>query len=145
MDVLITWNMFQVTYGENVNKYADSVTRLIKKCIDVYVAGPFLITDYKKKASQVADTKAAHTTRAKHLFPHASRLSCRGESPEDYMLVKRRKAASPNGIPNRTLRAHADQLAVVFSDIFNLSNSGRYPHLLQDVHHHPYAQEKESN
>ena len=40
-----------------------------------------------------------------------------------FKQVNPRKAAGPDGIPSRVLRGCADQLAVVFTDIFNLSLS----------------------
>ena len=40
-----------------------------------------------------------------------------------FKLVNPREAASPDGIPSRVLRACADQLAGVFTDIFNQSLS----------------------
>ena len=38
-----------------------------------------------------------------------------------FKLVNPRKTAGPDGIPSRILRACADQLAGVFTDIFNRS------------------------
>ena len=38
-----------------------------------------------------------------------------------FTFVKPRKATGPDGIPSRVLRACADQLAGVFTDIFNQS------------------------
>ena len=40
-----------------------------------------------------------------------------------FELANSRKAAGPDGIPSRVLRACADQLAGVFMDIFNQSLS----------------------
>ena len=40
-----------------------------------------------------------------------------------FKRVNPRKAAGPDGIPSRVLRACADQLAGVFTDIFNQSLS----------------------
>ena len=40
-----------------------------------------------------------------------------------FKRVNPRKAASPDGIPSRVLRACADQLAGVFTDVFNQSLS----------------------
>ena len=40
-----------------------------------------------------------------------------------FKQVNNHKAAGPNGLPGRVLRACADQLASVFTDIFNLSES----------------------
>ena len=42
---------------------------------------------------------------------------------KSFKCVNHRKAARPDGIPSRVLRTCADQLAVVFTDIFNLSIS----------------------
>ena len=38
-----------------------------------------------------------------------------------FKQVNIRKAAGPDGLPGRVLRACADQLAGVFTDIFNMS------------------------
>ena len=40
-----------------------------------------------------------------------------------FKLVNPRKDAGPDGIPSHVLRARADQLAGVFTEIFNLSLS----------------------
>ena len=40
-----------------------------------------------------------------------------------FKQVNIHKAAEPDGLPGRVLRACADQLACVFTDIFNLSRS----------------------
>ena len=38
-----------------------------------------------------------------------------------FKQVNIHKASGPDGLPGRVLRACADQLAIVFTDIFNLS------------------------
>ena len=45
------------------------------------------------------------------------------DTSKTFKRVNLRKAASPDCIPNRVLRACRDQLAGVFTDIFNLSLS----------------------
>jgi hypothetical protein len=47
------------------------------------------------------------------------------------------KAAGPDGLPGRVLRALADQLARVFAEMFNLSLSGRVcnTYMFQADHH----------
>ena len=57
------------------------------------------------------------------------------DASKTFKRVNPRKAAGPDGIPSRVLRACADQLAGVFTDIFNLPIPVCCPHLLQDVHH----------
>ena len=53
-----------------------------------------------------------------------------------FKQVNIHKAAGPDGLPGRVLRARADQLAGVFTDIFNM---------LQADHHIPCAQEHKGN
>ena len=52
------------------------------------------------------------------LCDHALRSRCK-----TFKQVNIHKAAGPDGLPGRVLRACADQLASVFTDIFNLSMS----------------------
>ena len=47
--------------------------------------------------------------------------SSKADVSKTFKRVNPRKAACPDGIPSRLLRACADQLAGVFTDIFNLS------------------------
>ncbi|KAK1784304.1 hypothetical protein P4O66_003692 [Electrophorus voltai] len=59
-----------------------------------------------------------------------------------FKRVKTRKAMGPDGICGRVLKACADQLAPVFTDIFNLSLTlGIVPYQLQVVHHRPRPEE----
>ena len=46
-----------------------------------------------------------------------------GDVSKSFKRVNPRKAAGPDGIPSRALRACADQLSGVFTDIFNQSLS----------------------
>ena len=48
-----------------------------------------------------------------------------------FKRVNTRKAAGPDGIPSRVLRACADQLAGVFTDIFNQSPQSAVPTCLK--------------
>ena len=54
------------------------------------------------------------TSFSRRLCDHAVRSRCE---------VNIHKAAGPDGLPGRVLKAYADQLASVFTDIFNLSLS----------------------
>ncbi|KAI4903021.1 hypothetical protein NFI96_010064, partial [Prochilodus magdalenae] len=65
-----------------------------------------VITDYKSKA-QISNTALFHTMEE--------------EPPLILAANEVRKAAGPDGIPGRSLKACASQLAHTFTDIFNLS------------------------
>ena len=95
------------------------------------------ITDYKRKTSHVADIvlllDKLNTFFARFedntvppTWP-ATKGCGLSFSVNDvsmiFKLANPRKAAGPDGIPSRALRACADQLAGVFTDIFNLSLS----------------------
>ena len=58
-----------------------------------------------------------------------------------YKQVNIHKAAGPDGLQGRVLRACADQLAGVFTDIFNMSLIESITNMLQADHHSPCAQE----
>jgi hypothetical protein len=59
-----------------------------------------------------------------------------------FKLLNIHKAAGPDGLPGRVLRACADQLASVFTDIFNMSlTESVIPNMFQAYHHSPSAQE----
>ena len=62
-----------------------------------------------------------------------------------FKQVKIHKAAGPEGLPGRVLKACADQLASVFTDIFNLSLTESVIHTFQTDHHIPCAQESKGN
>jgi hypothetical protein len=59
-----------------------------------------------------------------------------------FKQVNIHKAVGPDGLPRRLLRACVDQLASVFTDIFNLSQVYNTYIFLAD-HHSPCAQERE--
>ena len=95
------------------------------------------ITDYKGKTSHIADTAVLLLDKL-NTFAHLedNTVQPTRPAPKDcglsfsmanmYKTFKRVnpcKAAGPDGIPSRNLRACADQLAGVFTDIFNLSLS----------------------
>ena len=95
------------------------------------------ITDYKKKTSPVADTDILLPDKLNKIFAHfedntvpltlpaTKTCGLSITSPnvsKTFKRVKHRKAACPDGIPSRILRACADQLAGVFTDLFNQSN-----------------------
>jgi hypothetical protein len=58
-----------------------------------------------------------------------------------FKQVNIHKAAGPDGLPGRVLRAWADKLASVFIDIFTLSLTVCSTNMFQANHHRPYAQE----
>ena len=84
--------------------------------------GPQSITDYKKKTSPVADINVLLPDKLNNLF-------ARFEEPLTVSLTRPTTKAcglsffGPDGIPSSILRACADQLAGVFTDIFNQSLS----------------------
>ena len=55
------------------------------------------------------------------------------------------KAAGPDRLPGHVLKACVDQLASVFTDIFNLSLTVCNTYMFQADHHSPCAQESEGN
>ena len=62
-----------------------------------------------------------------------------------FKQVNIHKAAGPDGLPGRVLKACADQLASVFTDIFHLSLSESVIPTFQADHHSPCAQEHKGN
>jgi hypothetical protein len=102
------------------------------------VAGSQSITDYKKKTSHVADINVLLPDKLNNYFARfedntvpltwpatkACGLSFSvANVSKTFKRVDPRKAAGPDGIPSRVLRACTDQLAGVFMDIFNQSLS----------------------
>ncbi|CDQ65871.1 unnamed protein product [Oncorhynchus mykiss] len=96
------------------------------------------ITDYKKKTSPVTDQDVLLPGRLTHFFARfedntgpltrPANKTCglsftAAEVSKTFKRVNPRKAADPDGIPSHALRACADQLAGVFTDIFNQSLS----------------------
>ena len=92
------------------------------------------ITDYKKKTSPVVDQVVLLPDRLNNFFAHfedntvpltwpatiTSGLSFTAANvSKTFKRVNPRKAAGPDCIPSRVLRACADQLAGVLTDIFN--------------------------
>ena len=63
-----------------------------------------------------------------------------------FKQVNIHKAAGPDGLPGRVLKACADQLARFFTDIFNLSltESVIPTYMFQADHHSPCAQGREA-
>jgi hypothetical protein len=96
------------------------------------------IIDYKRKTSHVTETDVLLPDRLNTVFARFKDNTVPPTQPatkdcglsfsvagvsKTFKRVKPRKAASPDGIPSRVIRACADQLAGVFTDIFNLSLS----------------------
>ena len=75
------------------------------------------ITDYKKKTSPVADTDVLLTDKLNNWFAPFE------DNTVPMTRVNPRKAGCPDGSPSRVLRACADQLAGVFTDIVTQSLS----------------------
>ena len=78
--------------------------------------------------------------------------------PDDYVITlsvadvsksfkqfNKHKAAGPDRLPECVVRACADQLAGVFTDIFNMSLIESNTNMFQADHHSPCAQEHEGN
>ena len=96
------------------------------------------ITDYKKKTSPVADTDVLLPDKLNHFFARfedntvpltrPATKTCglsftSANMSKTFKRVYPRKAAGPDSIPSRVLRACTDQLAGVFTVIFNQSLS----------------------
>ncbi|KAI4895505.1 hypothetical protein NFI96_002417 [Prochilodus magdalenae] len=101
-----------------------------------------VITDYKSKVSTPVTTDAALPAELNNFYARFE-TSAQAQSSNTALLptteeetplilaadevrralmrVSTRKAACPDGIPGRTLKACASQLALTFTDIFNLS------------------------
>jgi hypothetical protein len=96
------------------------------------------ITDYKRKTSHVADHDVLLPDKLNNFFARfgdntvpltrPANKTCglsftAANVSKTFKRVNPRKAAGPDGIPSRVLRACADQLPRVFTDIFNQSLS----------------------
>uniref|UniRef100_A0A8L0DJB6 Reverse transcriptase domain-containing protein n=1 Tax=Oncorhynchus mykiss TaxID=8022 RepID=A0A8L0DJB6_ONCMY len=96
------------------------------------------ITDYKKKTGPVTDQDVLLPGRLNNFFARfedntvpltrPATKTCglsftAADVRKTFKRVNHRKAAGPDGIPSRALRACADQLAGVFTDIFHQSLS----------------------
>ena len=117
------------------------------------------ITDHKGKNSRELPSDTNLPDELNHFYAHfgaSNTDACMRESAvlddcvitlsvADMSKVKQvniHKAAGPDGLPGRVLKACADQLASVFTDIFNLSLTESV--ILAD-YHSPCAQESEGN
>ena len=96
------------------------------------------ITNYEQKTSHVADTDVLLPDKLNTFFARFEDNTVPPTRPatkdcglsfsvadvsKTVRCVNPRKAAGPDGVPRRILRAYADQLAGVFTDILNLSLS----------------------
>ena len=94
------------------------------------------ITDFKKKTNSIADIEVLLPDKLNNIFASFGDNTVPPTRPatkdcglffsmadvsKTCKLVNPSKAAGPDGIPSRVLRACADQLVGVFTDIFNLS------------------------
>ena len=121
------------------------------------------ITDYKGKHSRELPSDTSLPDELNHFYAHveaSNTEACMRASavPDDCVItlsvadvsktfkqVNILKAAGPDGLPGRVLRACADQLAGVFTDIFNMSLIESNTNRLQADHHSPCAQEHKGN
>ncbi|CDQ88202.1 unnamed protein product [Oncorhynchus mykiss] len=96
------------------------------------------ITDYKKKTSPIPDQDVLLPDRLNNFFARFEDNTVPLAQPatktcglsftaagvsKTFKRVNPRRAEGPDGIPSHVLRACADKLAVVFTDIFNQSLS----------------------
>ena len=96
------------------------------------------ITDYKGQTSHITDTDVLLPDKLNTFFARIEDTTVPSTRPapkdcglsfsvadvsKTFKRVNHRKAAGPDGIPSRVLRACVDQLAGVFTGIFNLSLS----------------------
>ena len=96
------------------------------------------ITNYKRKTSHVTDTSVLLPDKLNTFFARFEDITVPPLWPatkdcglsfsvanvsKTFIRVNPCKVAGPDGIPSRVLRACADQLAGVFTDIFNQSQS----------------------
>jgi hypothetical protein len=116
---------------KGVSQFNSSVTRRMWQGLQT-------IMDYKKKTSHVADTDVLLPDKLNTFFAcfEDNTVSPTRPATKDcglsfsvadvsktFKRVNPRKAAGPDCIPSRILRACAEQLTGVFMDIFNLSLS----------------------
>jgi hypothetical protein len=106
--------------------------------IETIWQGLQIITEYKRKTSHVTDTDVLLPEKLNIFFAHFEDNTVPPSRPatkdcglsfsvanvsKTFKRVNPRKATGPDGIPSRILRTCADQLAGVFTDIFNPSLS----------------------
>jgi hypothetical protein len=107
--------------SDGIEEYTTSVTGFINKCIEDVI--PCVHTHPNQK-------------------PCVITLSVAVDVSKTFKQVNIHKAAGPDGLPGRMLQACADQLAGVFTDIFNMSLiESVIPTMFQADHHSPCAQE----
>ncbi|KAI5628338.1 gastrula zinc finger protein XlCGF28.1-like [Silurus asotus] len=127
------WDMFQRS-SDDVNMLTEAVVGFIGKLTDDTVQKTLserfptrsheLNTFYARFEAAANHASCASGTTSVHA-ERAGELNTFTISEHDVMRafkrVKTRKAAGPNGITGQVLKACADQLAPVFTEIFNLS------------------------
>lgn len=74
-----------------------------------------------------------------HLMVHSNFTFTEHEVRRTLQAVDPKKAAGPDGISGRVLKACADQLSGIFMRIFNQSLAESSPTMLEVLHHHPPA------
>ena len=79
--------------------------------------------DYKQKTSPIADIDVLLPDKLNTFFACCGLSLTVADVSKTFKRVNPHKAAGPDGIPSRVLRACTDQLAGVFTDILNRSLS----------------------
>ncbi|KAK3508044.1 hypothetical protein QTP70_011305 [Hemibagrus guttatus] len=105
----------------DLEEYMSSVTSYISKCIDDVTISKSITTRSNQKPIEAQNYVKARKT----IPPPEDQVLCLTTADVEKTLcrVNPRKAAGPDNIPGRVLRECAEQLADVFTDIFNISLS----------------------
>eukprot|EP00061_Rhincodon_typus_P007808 g29868.t1 len=107
----VDWTMLKCS-AENLEEYATTVTYFIHKCGEDCT--PKKSIRFEQNASSVVmPAPTAPDTPVRSVTSSDVRLVCRGVNP--------RKVTGLDSVPSQTLRSFMDQLAEVFTNIFNLS------------------------
>ena len=121
----------------SVQRWSEQSDSTLQDCFGRMWQGLQSITDYKKKTRPVADIDVLLTDKLNNFFTRfedntvpltrAATKACGlfsvANVSKTFQCVNSRKAAGSDSIPSRFLRACADQLAGVFTDLFNQSQS----------------------
>ncbi len=89
--------------------------------------------------------KTPLTPPATPISPHPAQIS-EDDVRQVFRKNRRRKAPDPDGVTPACLKSCADQLAPIFTQIFNRSlELYKSPFLLQTLHRHPLPKETQDN
>uniref|UniRef100_A0A8C7MZF5 Reverse transcriptase domain-containing protein n=1 Tax=Oncorhynchus kisutch TaxID=8019 RepID=A0A8C7MZF5_ONCKI len=120
----VDWDMFRIASDNNIDEYADSVCEFIRTCVEDVVPIATIKTFPNQKPwidGSIRVKLKARTTAFNQGKVTGNISFTAAKVSKTFKRVNPRKAAGPDGIPSRALRACADQLAGVFTDIFNQS------------------------